>query len=772
MYKKIIWNDIKSSKFISITILLFILFNSFLLSISGIIFVNLNSSINQLLEVAKTPHYLQMHIGDFNKSRMDDFAKNNDKISDYQVQVFLNVDSSDIYINGERFLNNSQDNGFVFQNKNFDYLLTLDNEIANPKSGENYVPLAYILSGEIHINDKIVVNGEEFNVVGPIRDSQMNSTLSSSKRFLINEGDFEKLKSIGSEEYLVEFLLKDVSTITEFEGEYASANLESNGPTITHSLFKLINAISDGIMIAVLFLISFLLIIISFLCINFTLNSKIEDEFREIGVMKAIGIRNSEIKKIYLGRYLAISIIGCILGFILSLVLMDFFLEPIYLNLGGGRGAGMSLIVGFLLSLFVFILSIGYVNRVLNVLKKFSPTQALRNEATIKRKIGKQGFKLQNQKLISSDVFLGVKRISTRKKLYITFILVLILSTFIMVLPRNIHSTISSKNFVSYMGIGKSDLLITIQESGDMKNTTSDILNALNVDKEVSDYTIKHGKKYEMKLDDGVMGRLQVVLGDQSKFIPKYVKGEFPTSDGEISISHLNAQELQKDIGDKITLIVDGMEKELLITGIYSDITNGGKTGHATFVDDEKESLWTSIPVTFNEGVNVTDKVEQYESKFQNAKITGIEENIDQVFGSTIKSISTVSYVGIMLAIFLVFLNTVLFVKMLVSKERRDIAILKTLGFSSKDIKFQYHIGSILLLIFGVLMGTILAVTLGQTLTSALLGAFGVADLQFSLNYVFVLILAPLTLAFFVLLASSLGVKSISKMKISDYIKE
>lgn len=123
MYKKIIWNDIKSSKFISITILLFILFNSFLLSISGIIFVNLNSSINQLLEVAKTPHYLQMHIGDFNKSRMDDFAKNNDKISDYQVQVFLNVDSSDIYINGERFLNNSQDNGFVFQNKNFDYLL-------------------------------------------------------------------------------------------------------------------------------------------------------------------------------------------------------------------------------------------------------------------------------------------------------------------------------------------------------------------------------------------------------------------------------------------------------------------------------------------------------------------------------------------------------------------------------------------------------------------------------------------------------------------------
>ena len=65
----------------------------------------------------------------------------------------------------------------------------------------------------------------------------------------------------------------------------------------------MMNAISDGMMIAVILLISALVVTIAFMSIRFTLLAKIEDDYREIGVMKAIGLRLSDIKKIYLAKY-------------------------------------------------------------------------------------------------------------------------------------------------------------------------------------------------------------------------------------------------------------------------------------------------------------------------------------------------------------------------------------------------------------------------------------------------------------------------------------
>ena len=50
-------------------------------------------------------------------------------------------------------------------------------------------------------------------------------------------------------------------------------------------------------MIAVILLISLLVVAIAFMCIRFTLLTKIEEDYREIGVMKAIGLRVADIQK-------------------------------------------------------------------------------------------------------------------------------------------------------------------------------------------------------------------------------------------------------------------------------------------------------------------------------------------------------------------------------------------------------------------------------------------------------------------------------------------
>lgn len=217
MLNKIIQNDLKGSKLVSLTTFVFILFASFLLSTVAIIAINLNSSVNVFLENAKAPHFLQMHMGSFDDERMRHFAQNNDHVLDYQTMPFLNVDASDISVNGERFTENSQDNGFSWQSERFDLLLDLDNQIIYPKEGEIYIPLVYYTKGILKTGDRVTIADQDFTVKGPIRDAQMSSMLASSKRFLIHPSDYEKIKSVGREEFLIEFLLKGPSSINAFQ---------------------------------------------------------------------------------------------------------------------------------------------------------------------------------------------------------------------------------------------------------------------------------------------------------------------------------------------------------------------------------------------------------------------------------------------------------------------------------------------------------------------------------------------------------------------------
>lgn len=175
------------------------------------------------------------------------------------------------------------------QSGKFDYLLDFDGNIINVLEGEIYVPICYMKDDTAEVGDIAVISGKEFTVAGFLRDSQMNSTLSSSKRFLISANDYAEIESLGNTEYLIEFRLMDLSTLGTFETAYTSAGLEANGPTITYPLFKITNAINDGLMIAVILLVSALVVAIAFMCIRFTLLAKIEDDYLEIGVMKAIG---------------------------------------------------------------------------------------------------------------------------------------------------------------------------------------------------------------------------------------------------------------------------------------------------------------------------------------------------------------------------------------------------------------------------------------------------------------------------------------------------
>lgn len=777
MYRDIIKNDISKSKLITATITAFILIAAMITALAVSLTVNLSGAVDNILLSAKTVHFMQMHTGDVDMEQLRKFAADQETVEDSQVLPFLNIDGAEIVIGENSLADSVQDNGLSVQSEKFDFLLGLNNEIIHPSNGEIYFPIYYMQAVNAKLGDKVTIHGVDFTVAGFLRDSTMNAALVSSKRFLVSEADFEKIREFGQLEQLIEFRLKDRVSYTDFETAYLEAGLPANGPpAITYMQIRLINGLTDGIMIGVLALIVILVIIVAFLCIRFTLLAKIEEDYREIGVLKAVGMRVSDIKKLYMAKYGVIAGIACVLGFLLSIPLSEPFMQNIRLYMGesGRQTLLLGLLCGFVGGAAIYGIVLLYINGVLQRFRKISAAQALRFGAPREKSKLARGFRLSSNRPFSRNVFLGIKDILARKKLYVTMLMVLIISSFIMIVPQNIYNTISAKSFITYMGMGICDATLYIKPTQAESVTQKGVeaANSLAADENVEKYAMITTKMFDMKADDGSTQKLRVNLGDHAAYPITYIQGTVPQTESEIAISALYADDLTKAIGDEIVLNVDGTEKRLTVSGVYSDITSGGRTAQAVFGTDSGDILSVSIPITFRAGADAEAIIAQYKEQFPFAKIYGVEDIISQMFGTMINSVKMASYAAIGVTVLLTVLVTVLFMKMLVTKDRYSIAILKSMGFTSKGIRRQYVIRSIIVLAHGVVIGTIMANTLGEYVGVAFVSSFGATAFNFVVNPFFAYIVSPLLIATFVYIATLLGTSDIRSLKISEHIKE
>ena len=772
MYLRLIRNDIQKSKFITFITFLFVVCAALLMSLATLLIVQLSGSIDTLMTKAQSPHFLQMHQGSIDEERLGSFVAHNELVEAFQVLEFVNVEGSKIVLGKNSLSGSMQDNGLCVQSQTFDYLVDLDGKVIEPDEGELYVPICYMKNGMAKVGDEASVLGRKLTIAGFLRDSQMNSDLASSKRFLLNEKDFEAIKEGGSTEYLIEFRVKDLDTLGAFETAYNAAGLESNGPTITYSLFKIMNAITDGLMIAVIILVSLLVVIVALLCIRFTLLAKIEEDYQEIGTMKAIGIRVRDIKKIYLAKYGVITAVGGIVGLVLAHVFKGILLENIRLYFGESKQGNWTYGIGIIGVLLIFLIIMAYINKILKSFKTLSAADAIRFGSVQEKQKSTQFFKLTHKKFLSTHTFLGIKDLWMRKKLYLTMLIVLVISTFILILPRNLYRTISADTFTGYMGVGACDVVIDIQQIDNIEAQAETVLESLKEDMQVEAYELLTTKTFETLLEDGTKERLKVSLGNHQTFPVQYIEGKAPVWEKEIALSTINASELNKKVGDTLTLVINQQKQTFEVCGIYSDMTNGGKTAKATFSSDHGETMWSDIYITYTNPDIVAEKAEGLKAQFSFAKVASIKEYVKNIFGTTLASIQKASRVALMIAVFMSFLITLLFIKMLMAKDATYIATLKALGFKNKDLTKQYMARSGGVLGIAIILGVFLANTLGEVLAGILISSLGASAFELTISPIETYILCPLLMIGAVVVATLVGADGMKAIKISENIRE
>lgn len=772
MYWKIVKNDIRESKLITATTTMFITVAAILVALAMILSVNLSGSIDTLMEKTQSPHYMQMHTGSLDKSRLAKFVKDNGNVSAYEASEFLNLSGSDIEIGGHSFADSVEDNGLAVQNKNLDFFVDMENRPIQPKPGELYVPIAFKKQGFAEIGDKAEIAGKKFTVTGFLRDGTMNSQMAGSKRLLLHQKDYDALFSQGRLEYIIEFRLKDASKLNQFEAAYKKAGLEANGPSGTHRLFKLGNALSDGVLIGILLLISVLVVLMTFMCIRFTLLAKIEEDFREIGVMKAIGLQIKDIKKIYLAKYAALSVAGSLFGYLVSLPLSYLLLKNIKLFMGESTNEGLSWLLALVGIVVVMLLIIGYVYSLLSRFKKISAVEAIRFSTSNEKINTKTHFNLRKFKLFSVDTRLGIIDIMNRKKIYLTMLMVFILSTFIMIVPALVYHTTVSDDFVENIGFSHQvDIGSSLYQSTNNTKHEQKIEDYLKEDSDVASFSKIVTKNFDVKDAGTTENVLSVELGNHQKFPVDYLQGRAPNKTNEIALSTINAEEYNKKIGDSLVLIRDGKEERFIVCGIYANVFNGGKTAKATFKDNKATSIWTDINIKLKNPDKLEQKMHQYKQDLPFAKMNNAREYRDQTFGSTIHSIMLISLGSLLVALLITGLITALFMKLLLVKDKKEIATLKALGFTNKDINRQYLSRSLTVLIIGLFSGTLLAMTVGKGMSGILALALGGVNVQLK-GSLLIYLGCPLLMLLVTVFATKAVTDQAGKIEIAENLKD
>ncbi len=760
MKKRLLINSIKSERFVAAATCLFMAASAMLLSLSIILFAGLMGSVDRLMETAGTPDFLQMHAGDISAEDISEFAGGRNDVEEMQIAGFLNLQNSDISLGEKSLSENTQDNGLCTQSDKFDLLLDAEGNVIFPSEGEIYIPVCYREEYKVETGDTMHIGSESLTIAGFLRDSQMNSMMASSKRFLVSKQDYERLRPHGSEEYLIEFKLREGSDLNAFATAYHEAQLPENGPTITFPLIRMMNALSDGIMILVILLVSAVTLFISVLCIRTLIMTQLEKDKREIGIMKAVGISGGGICSMYFSKYLLLSAAGSFIGLGAAMIIsgpLGARMRELYGNPGNMAMIITGAILGGAAAEGIILLS---VLRTLHRMDRLSAVEAL---------YGRGAFGREKSLLLPVSVITAA-------------------AVFIILVPFNMNSTIASPGFATYMGIGESQIRIDIRQNANTKENVDAVTGTLEKDERVSDFVLMQTSAYGVMLSDGTTYDLMIETGDHGRYPVKYTEGRYPEKENEVALSILNAREMNIKLGDELQIIRNGDSAgaetiTCKVCGIYSDITNGGKSAKACFSKSESTGsvMWSIIYLSLKDGYSPGDWVREYkESGFvagsdrisDGLRITLIEDYLQGTYGQTIRKISSASVICGTLACLILFTVILLMTRLMIWKERGESSLMKALGFTAGDLKKRYVKRNLAAVAIGLFFGIFAGIVPGETLAGLLLGTMGAYGFHFILKPAFIFTVVPLVILITALTALFISLREVDGIRAYECLGE
>ncbi len=664
-----------------------------------------------------------------------------DRVKEYRLDSCMHMTGTFLYNDGE------MNSWFVFIGKE----LALTRSIGKAEIVEEgkvtsgvYLPILY-KSKDIQIGKptEISIGSHKirYTVCGFFNSVMAGSHNCGLTALILSEDKYAELETLGyaPKSTLCSVRLYDKSENINYEaelkstvsGSFPNRNMVSNSYDMVAQARYISQMICSGIIAAM----SFFVLLIALVVIASNIVNYIQVNIKNLGALKAVGYTSSQLVCSLLLQFLGLALIAAIVGAAASYALFP------AINTMMIAQTGIPYSIHFLpLPLLISLLILGGTVALAvwlsaRRIKKIEPIVALRsgvqthnfkrNHVPLEKTKAPLNFALALKTTLS-----GVKHNIT---VCITMLVLSLIVVFSGLMTKNIIMDMTP--FINLIMGETADSCISItvdSEDGFLREMNAD--NRLEKAYLYTTINVTHPGGAEL---------LATVCDDFSMVNNHNViyKGRFPKYENEIAIGAKYAKEKGFEVGNEIEITANGKTEKFLICGLTQIANYLGRD--ALLTRSGYERLGTLQNVTYY--INLSDNTdidafnEEMQKKFAGNVNAAI--NIDSTVASAASvyiSLMTIIVIAILVlsAIIIAFVLFLL-VRTMLNNKKRDYGILKSLGFTTKQLIVQTALSFMPAVILSTLVGITVSCFAINPLMSLFLSGLGIVKCTFNLPIVF-----------------------------------
>ena len=789
MYFNILKKDLKRKKSMNFILLLFV--------ILAVVFAT--SSISNLIAVlgGSDDYFDIAGIEDFfivTMQRENDM-NNNEKIKNFlEGYNDINYTSDNIIYfakNNITFANGKDiemsDTGIINsfdiqQQKFFD---SENNIIDKMAEGTIYLSGQFMAKNNINSGDKITISDyegykKEFEVIGNCKDALLGSELLGVNRFIINSNDFNDIyKNSG-------FSNGELYSIRTTKIDNFVKDFNNGDFTVIFSCTRELvknTYIMDIVIALILFGVSICLIFISVIMLRFIIVFTIDEEYKEIGIMKAIGMNDSSIRSLYIVKYFAISAVGAFIGFIAAVPFGNMLIKQVSENIIMKSGGSMVLLQ-FLISLFlVFAITVSaYIST--RKIKKLTPMDTIRN-GNIGERFNKKSIMHMHKSRMKVTSFIAFNDVLIEIKKYIVILFTGMVGIWLVAMAANTINTLNSDEMYSIFSLLDCDLciadnkgmmeIVKKQDKGAVNEYLSDVKKILeSAGIKTKRVFIETMFRYRIRKGDNSYKSIACKGINTSASEYEYIEGSAPAYADEVALAYVTAEAIDAGIGDTVYISMYDEEKQFIVSALYQSFNNMGegiRFHEDTDIDFSYMSGTYCAQVEYAAGTDknkADDYFEKAKKVYRDAKVQTISEYVSSMLGSVTDRISSLKVMILTIVIIINVLIIVLMQKTCLIRDKASIGMMKSFGFSDRDI-IGWQTKRVAVVSFvGMLIGVFTGTPFSKITSGKIFAIMGAKQIQFVVNPLEIFVVYPVIIFAFTVLACVFTMRSIKKIQVQE----
>ncbi|MFF2092214.1 ABC transporter permease [Paenibacillus sp. NPDC058174] len=707
--------NIRKNKSQAGSLLLFVLIAVLFLNAGLVMLLNFDKFFDIRAEQRHTPHLTVLQKSEYTKEEQLDWLKRYPGVNEAEKLAVL-ADYGEYFMHGSKNVA-----AVIFQNANDRSSMNPFRLVGESLPLENngiYVPYIMKVAGDYRLGDDYRLNfdGQElhFTIAGFTEEITFGALMSDLYRFYVPDKAFAAMSARfpDSQSYLQTARMEKSSLGTQAQLDYEKAFYHTeemknvSSPFVFALSYNAAKEARSTVSITALLITAFALImlIVSLIVIHFGIVNNIDEGMTNIGALKALGYKSSQIMLSIVLQFSSIALAGGLIGIAASQLLL-----PILAAIMESQSAliwkpGLDAGLAFKSLLFILFLVLAVSLWAVKRIFKLPPLIALRGG------LHTHSFKRNTLLLEKTQgplpLILAMKQLMQSKKQAVMVIVVIAAMSFASVAGMSVYYNIGVKPdvFLSMIAGENADAAFVLKD----RSLTDEVVRKLQQRPEVRKaFGYQHIPLVAENID--VSGFITKDFGQRE--VNMLFEGRYPKHDNEVAVGYTFAAAAGKKIGDAVMVNAGGQEKEFIITGFIQSMSSGGLNMMMTYdgiLTIKPDFTFDQICVYLAAGTDTTAFLQSVKAAEGNifSYAVNTKELIRTQF-SQIGDIFAVVAAG-MLAVTMLVVLLILYmvIKTMILRKKRELGLQKALGFTTFQLMNQtaFHYTPIILI--GTILGS------------------------------------------------------------------